>query len=120
MRSLGDEGDQCAGGVTECDCELHQADSEAAGRVIAREKARVRARLEAHYRNTVWEKREQPPSQEEWARPLPDYMQQRQEKSYLALQQRTEKTKSVEDEEMLKFLEVSSKVTNSLPSCSIM
>lgn len=39
--------------------------------------------MKAHYANDVWQKREQPP--DDWARPLPEFMQERNKNTYLEL-----------------------------------
>ena len=52
----------------------NNADVEAAQRIISREKERVQERLKSHYENDVWEKRDKPPSEEEWNKALPEYM----------------------------------------------
>lgn len=38
-------------------------------------------RLRAHYRNDVWEKRDNPP--DDWNKPLPEHMQKEYETTYL-------------------------------------
>lgn len=40
--------------------------------------------MEAHFDNTVWTKRDKPP--EDWNKPLPDWMEKRNENSFLSLQ----------------------------------
>jgi len=97
------------------DCELwvDRADKEAALRVIAREKVRLEERLKPHINNPVWEKRESPPP--DWNKPLPEYLLERQENSYLAMyaahQEKLDNASSSE----LKMMEVKAKA-----SCTIM
>ncbi|KOB70566.1 Uncharacterized protein OBRU01_15071, partial [Operophtera brumata] len=50
--------------------------------VIKSEKARRMERLQAHYRNNVWKKRDAPP--EDWNKPLPEWLVKRDENTYLA------------------------------------
>eukprot|EP00088_Acartia_fossae_P020885 TRINITY_DN2239_c0_g1_i9.p1 TRINITY_DN2239_c0_g1~~TRINITY_DN2239_c0_g1_i9.p1 ORF type:complete len:223 (-),score=29.35 TRINITY_DN2239_c0_g1_i9:499-1167(-) len=57
------------------------ADVEAAKRIIANEKIRIKERLKGHYENNVWEKRTAPP--EDWDVPLPDWLLKRQKESNL-------------------------------------
>lgn len=42
-------------------------------------------RFHGHYANNVWEKRKAPP--EDWAKPLPEWMEKKNENSYLQLKQ---------------------------------
>ncbi|KAF9802782.1 hypothetical protein SFRURICE_002950 [Spodoptera frugiperda] len=58
-------------------------DIKAANALIASEKERRMVRLRAHYRNDVWKKRDSPPA--DWAKPLPEWMQKRDENTYLAI-----------------------------------
>lgn len=51
--------------------------------VIASEKNRRLERLRPHYTNDVWEKRASPPA--DWNKPLPEYMQEEYEATYLNL-----------------------------------
>ncbi|XP_063531629.1 synaptic plasticity regulator PANTS [Cydia strobilella] len=57
------------------------SDEKAATALIESEKARRLERLKAHYRNDIWKKREGPPA--DWDKPLPEWMQKRQENTYL-------------------------------------
>lgn len=59
------------------------ADKEAARELIVSELERRTKRMKAHYANDVWQKREQPP--DDWARPLPEFMQERNKNTYLEL-----------------------------------
>ncbi|KAF5307986.1 hypothetical protein FQR65_LT06554 [Abscondita terminalis] len=65
----------------------------AANDVIQSESERRMKRLRGHYGNDVWEKREFPPK--EWNKPLPDYLQEQYEHSYLHL-----KSKELQGEEL--------------------
>lgn len=58
-------------------------DWQAALNIIRSEKRRRDERFKAHYANTVWTKRSEPPA--EWAKPLPEWIQKRDEHSYLAI-----------------------------------
>lgn len=53
----------------------------AAQEIIDSESSRRAARWKGHYGNTVWEKRKSPP--EDWAKPLPEWLQKRNENTYL-------------------------------------
>ncbi|XP_055540812.1 UPF0545 protein C22orf39 homolog [Wyeomyia smithii] len=63
--------------------EKNPSDSKSALQLIESERLRRTERLEAHYRNDVWKKRDQAP--EDWAKPLPECMQKEYEQSYLAV-----------------------------------
>jgi len=104
------------------DCKLwtNKADKEAAARIIDREKERVKKRLEGHVKNDVWEKRTEPPSKEEWNKPLPAYMVDKQERSYLALWQKSREEKDETIEQEMTALSRQSTLINSAPSCTIM
>ena len=77
-------------------------------------------RLEGHYGNNVWEKREQPPTKEDWNKPLPEYMLDRQKKSYLSLYARSQAEEAEETEAQLKSLSLHATLVNSAPTCTIM
>merc|ERR1712059_46549 len=102
------------------DCKLwtKEANTEAAKRVVSREKERLHERLEPHYKNTVWEKRSSPP--DDWNKPLPDYLKERQDESYLAMYVKYQEKKDQAAESELKMMEVKSKMINSAPSCVIL
>ncbi|XP_014240098.1 UPF0545 protein C22orf39 homolog [Cimex lectularius] len=51
--------------------------------LIESEVARRKERLDAHFNNDIWERRDNPPA--EWNDPLPERFKNRVEKSYLAL-----------------------------------
>ena len=74
---------------------------------------RLEERLKPHINNPVWEKRESPPP--DWNKPLPEYLLERQENSYLAMyaahQEKLDNASSSE----LKMMEVKAKA-----SCTIM
>ena len=53
--------------------------------VIKSEEDRRLKRFRGHYANTVWKKRTAPP--EDWSKPLPEWMEKRNENSYLQLKQ---------------------------------
>lgn len=40
-------------------------------------------RLKGHYKNDVWKKRDNPP--ENWAAPLPEWLEQKNKNTYLAM-----------------------------------
>jgi len=107
------------------DCQLwkNNADQEAATRVIDKEKERVKERLKGHYENNVWEKRITPPPKEEWNKPLPQYMLDRQENSYLAMVVKMQEKKDNATEAELrniKGMEMTSSIINSAPTCTIL
>jgi len=118
----GAQGDCSQWSENHADCKLwtNNADVEAAKRVIGREKERIKERLRGHYENDVWEKRDQPPSKEEWSKPLPQYMVDRQEKSYLTLWAKAQENKDDNKLAEMKALSMTSTITNSVPSCAIM
>lgn len=58
-------------------------DKEAAKLVIQSEMKRRAERLKAHYDNDIWIKRESPP--DDWAKPLPAFMEERNKNTYLGL-----------------------------------
>ena len=98
----------------------NSADKEAATRIIDREKERIKKRLEGHVKNDVWEKRTEPPSKEEWNKPLPAYMVDKQERSYLALWQKSREKNDETIEQEMTALSRQSTLINSAPSCTIM
>ena len=102
----------------------NNSDEEAAKRIIKREKERVKLRLEGHYANNVWEKRDEPPAKEDWNKPLPEYMLDRQRKSYLSLyaksQSQSQAEETEETEAQLKSMSVMASLVNSAPTCTIM
>lgn len=67
-------------------------DKNAAIEVIKSEMKRSDERMKAHSDNTIWTKRDKPP--EDWNQPLPDWMAERNENSFLAV-----KAKELQDEE---------------------
>lgn len=63
-------------------CRLEEKDDWQAGvDLIVSEKRRRDARFGAHFANKVWTKRDAPPP--DWNKPLPEWMQERYEHSYL-------------------------------------
>ena len=98
----------------------NNADVEAAQRIISREKERVRERLKSHYENDVWEKRDKPPSEEEWNKPLPEYMREKQEKSYLTLWKKTQEERDENALKEMKAISMQSSLINNTPSCTIL
>lgn len=56
-------------------------DKEAARELIVSELDRRTKRMKAHFDNDIWKKREQPP--DDWSKPLPEFMEKRNENSYL-------------------------------------
>merc|ERR1719186_2347746 len=98
----------------------HQGDKEAASRIIDREKDRIKERLRGHYENNVWEKRTSPPPKEEWSKPLPQYMLDKQENSYLYMYAQLQEKKDSASASELKMMEVNSKMINSAPTCTIL
>ncbi|XP_033230636.1 UPF0545 protein C22orf39 homolog [Belonocnema kinseyi] len=57
--------------------------------LVASETNRRLKRLRAHYANNVWKKRDKPP--EDWNKPLPQWLQERNATSYLELKNRESK-----------------------------
>lgn len=58
-------------------------DLRSAQKIIQSEENRRTARLRAHYANTVWTKRTDPPS--DWSKPLPEWLQKKNENTYLEI-----------------------------------
>ena len=77
-------------------------------------------RLEGHYGNNVWEKRDEPPAKEDWNKPLPEYMLDRQRKSYLSLYAKSQTEEAEETEAQLKSMSLLASLVNSAPTCVIM
>jgi len=104
------------------DCKLwtNNADVDAAKRIIAREKERIVERMRGHYENDVWEKRTEPPSKEEWCAPLPQYMVDKQEKSYLALWQKNQQERDEKRIAEMNAMDRQATLINSAPSCNIL
>ena len=98
----------------------NNSDEEAAKRIIVREKERIKVRLEGHYGNNVWEKRDEPPAKEDWNKPLPEYMLDRQRKSYLSLYAKSQTEEAEETEAQLKSMSFLASLVNSAPTCAIM
>ncbi|XP_022227752.2 UPF0545 protein C22orf39 homolog [Drosophila obscura] len=71
-------------------CErYHQSngnDVAAGAAVVKSEEERRQTRLRAHYANNIWEKRKQPPA--DWAKPLPEWLEERNKNTYLELKQK--------------------------------
>lgn len=74
--------------------------------IVASETSRRINRLKGHYANDVWKKRVKPP--EDWDKPLPEWMQKRNENSYLEMKNQQIKTGTVNDFE------------TKIPMCSIL
>ncbi|XP_040578832.1 synaptic plasticity regulator PANTS [Lepeophtheirus salmonis] len=76
------------------DCKKWTADKdvEAARRVIRREEKRISDRLKPHHLNNVWDRRSDPPSQEEWSPPLPSYLQKNVNESIIGMESTTDNT----------------------------
>ena len=98
----------------------NNADVDAAKRIIAREKERIVERMRGHYENDVWEKRTEPPSKEEWCAPLPQYMVDKQEKSYLALWQKNQQERDEKRIAEMNAMDRQATLINSAPSCNIL
>lgn len=60
-------------------------DVQAGVAVIKSEEERRLKRFHGHYANNVWEKRNAPPP--DWSKPLPEWMEKKNENSYLQLKQ---------------------------------
>lgn len=69
-------------------------DKNAALELIKSEMKRSDERMQAHTDNTIWTRRDKPP--EDWNKPLPDWMQKRNENTFLAL--KAQELKDEEDE----------------------
>lgn len=63
-------------------------------------------RMQAHFDNTTWTKRDKPP--EDWNKPLPEWMVKRDEHSYLALKRQEE----LDEEEQAKVDEATNQSPN--------
>ena len=98
----------------------NNSDEKAAERIIAREKERIKVRLQGHYGNNVWEKREKPPAKEEWNKPLPEYMLDRQRQSYLSLYAKSQAEESEETKAQMKSMSVQATLVNMAPTCTIL
>lgn len=85
-------------------------DVAAGEKVVNSEERRRELRFRGHYGNTVWKKRATPP--EDWSKPLPDWMQKKNENTYLNYKQMEMEGKEV----------IGSKILDANPSffCSIM
>ena len=104
--------------VADCKAWNKYKDREAALRVIEREKLRVGTRLRDHFDNDVWKKRKCPP--EDWAKPLPDWLKEKSDDSYLAIymKEKEEERQGALSESGL--IAARAKVKTALPSCVIM
>lgn len=51
--------------------------------IVDSENERRDNRFKAHYANNIWHKRSGPP--DDWAKPLPEWLQKKNENTYLAL-----------------------------------
>lgn len=69
---------------------------DAAKAIIQSDLKRKAERIKAHLDNTIWTKRKEPP--EDWAKPLPDWMEKRNENTYLSV-----KAKELKEEEELQL-----------------
>lgn len=63
--------------------------------LIESEKKRRFQRLQAHYSNDVWQKRDKPP--ENWNAPLPKWLDEKSQNSYLKIVSNREKNKKSEE-----------------------
>ncbi|KAH8267368.1 hypothetical protein KR026_001069 [Drosophila bipectinata] len=61
-------------------------DIAAGSAVVKSEEQRRLTRLRAHFANDTWQKRKVPP--QDWAAPLPDWMEKRNENTYLEIKQK--------------------------------
>lgn len=104
------------------DCKLwtKNSDEEAAKRIIEREKSRIKTRLEGHYGNNVWEKRDIPPTKEEWNKVLPEYMIDRQRQSYFSLYAKNQSKKDEDTETQLNSMSLQASLVNTAPTCTIL
>ncbi|XP_064544010.1 synaptic plasticity regulator PANTS [Drosophila montana] len=76
-------------------------DIEAGAAIIKSEEQRRITRLRAHYANDTWTKRKQPP--EDWAKPLPEWLEKRNENTYLEIKQKELSGLAVEQDEQRSF-----------------
>lgn len=67
----------------------------AATDVIKSEERRRLTRLQAHYGNTVWTKRSEPP--EQWNAPLPAWLEEKNKNTYLELKSKELRGEKVDD-----------------------
>ncbi|XP_043470871.1 uncharacterized protein LOC122504054 [Leptopilina heterotoma] len=70
-------------------------DTQAFDELVKSETTRRMNRLKAHYANNVWKRRDKPP--EDWAKPLPEWLQKRNENSYLELKSQQIKSGNYSD-----------------------
>lgn len=70
-------------------------DLDAATKVIRSEEKRRLDRLQPHYGNNVWTKRDAPP--EHWNAPLPEWLAERQKNTFLEIKSREMKGEKVDD-----------------------
>jgi hypothetical protein len=63
--------------------------------LIKSESERRNQRMQAHYGNDTWTKRDAPPA--DWSQPLPEWMQQEHEASYLGIKSKELKGEIVPD-----------------------
>ncbi|EDW01986.1 UPF0545 protein C22orf39 homolog [Drosophila grimshawi] len=86
-------------------CERYQQsngnDMEAGAAIIKSEELRRMTRLQAHFANDTWAKRKSPP--EDWAKPLPDWLEKRNENTYLELKQKELSGEAAPQEEQRSF-----------------
>jgi len=102
---------------TDCKLWTRDADVDAAKRIIASEKERIKTRLQGHYANDVWEKREKAP--EDWNKPLPEYLEKKKDSSYLKMYVEAQTERAELDAEG-KAIGLRASVINSYPTCSIL
>ncbi|XP_050586325.1 UPF0545 protein C22orf39 homolog [Bombus affinis] len=77
-----------------CNLWSEHKDKEACKQLINSERKRRLERLEGHYKNDIWEKRDKPP--ENWNAPLPSWLEKESSKSYLRIV--SDKLKENQDE----------------------
>ncbi|CAD7077073.1 unnamed protein product [Hermetia illucens] len=79
-------------------------DIEAGKAVIQSEAERRRVRMQAHYANDVWKKRKAPP--EDWSKPLPEWLQKKNEGTFLAIKAQELKTGIVSEPEKKSYCSI--------------
>ncbi|XP_006610496.1 UPF0545 protein C22orf39 homolog [Apis dorsata] len=78
-----------------CDLWERKKDKKAYIELIESEKKRRFQRLQAHYSNDIWQKRDKPP--ENWNAPLPKWLDEKSQNSYLKIVSNREKNKKSEE-----------------------
>ncbi|XP_001603320.1 UPF0545 protein C22orf39 homolog [Nasonia vitripennis] len=84
--------------IKNCNLWKESGDEQAYEELIASERKRRLERLKPHYQNDVWKKRDKPP--ENWNAPLPEWFEEQNKNSYLAVKARDIRNGTVDDFDM--------------------